>query len=204
MSGGHEVARGIHSEKLHDRWNSLLFGDFRDVGRRLDSERRNASLHEELEQIAIIAGNLHHAFLRSQSQPLDHLLDVVSCVPKPGVREGREVGVVREDVLSRYILLELDQEAALANPHPKGIERLHLVELVTAQEALAKRRHSQINDCMAKPGSAKTAMTRCRAHCHWLWPRTRVLHNVHSGHLKLSSPTLKEFQIQRLATCSKR
>ena len=42
--------------------------------------------------------------------------------------------------------LELDEVAALAHEDVERVEGLHLTDLVRAQEALAERRHAEVDD----------------------------------------------------------
>ena len=69
------------------------------VGGRLDAEHRHAQRQEVLQQIAVVAGKLDDEAVRPEPQPiLDHVA-VGARVLDPARRVGREVGVLREDVV---------------------------------------------------------------------------------------------------------
>src|SRR3954471_12194963 len=51
----YELTRGFPAEELYEGRNSPLFGGFCNVRCWLDAERGDAALHEELEEIAVIA-----------------------------------------------------------------------------------------------------------------------------------------------------
>ena len=103
-----------------------------------------AALDEVLEQVAVVRGQLDDEALRPEARnSVDHLLGVAASVLDPGARVRREVRVVLEDVARRDVLLELSEQAVAADPDVERIERLCLVQLVCAEEALARRRASR-------------------------------------------------------------
>ena len=122
---GHEARRELPAEELDHGLDPPPPGDFRDVRSRLDPKRRYAPLDEMLEQVAVVAGQLHHLAVRAQPEALDHRLHVIAGVGDPGIRIGGEVRVLREDLLRRHQLLELYQQALLADPNMQRIEGLH-------------------------------------------------------------------------------
>ena len=68
-----------------------------------------------------------------------HLVGVALGVldPRGGIR--REVGVLGEDLRRRHVGRDLGQQALVADLDPEREERLHLVQLVGGEEALAQR-----------------------------------------------------------------
>ena len=67
--------------------------------------------------------------LRADTEAGTHQLAVVPGVLDPAVGIGGEVGVLAEDLLRSYELLQLHQEAVLAHVRVQRVEGLHLVEL---------------------------------------------------------------------------
>ena len=118
----------------------------RDVGRRLDAQHRHAARDEMLQQVAVVAGDLHHLAAGPSLQRLDRHLGVAPRMLDPAGRVGREVGVLGEDLLRRDELLQLHQEALVADVGVQRIERLHLVQLLGRDVRLAQRRHAEIDE----------------------------------------------------------
>jgi hypothetical protein len=56
-------------------------------------------------------------------------------VLQPGICIGREIGIFGKDFLRAYIFLQLNQVTMLAYICMEWIERLHLVQLLRAEEA---------------------------------------------------------------------
>src|SRR5207245_8040658 len=50
------------------------------------------------------------------------------------------------DRLGADVLLQLHEQALIADVHAQRVKRLHLVELVRVEIALAQRRHTQIDE----------------------------------------------------------
>ena len=75
----------------------------------------------------------------------------------PAGRERREVRVLGEDLLRRDVLLELDEQAAVADPHMERIERLHLVQPLGRDEALAERRGAEVDEGVLEERAAEAA-----------------------------------------------
>ena len=75
--------------------------------------------------------------------------------------EGRrirgEVRVFGEDLVRRHERLELDEVAPLAGEDVKREERLHVSDLLRAEEALAERRHPEVDDRQVERGAAEAA-----------------------------------------------
>ena len=90
------------------------------------------------EEVAVIAAQLDDPRAGVEPQAIDHCLRIAPCVRYPAIRVGREVRVFREDLLGRHVLRQLQEIAVLADVQAQGVERLHLVELVSSQESLAQ------------------------------------------------------------------
>jgi len=84
--------------------------------------------------------------LSIELEPRDHRLGVAAGMVDPRVREGREVGVLAEDHLGRDVFGQLDEPARVTQKQAQRIERLDVVQLIGAQEALAQRRHAEVQD----------------------------------------------------------
>ena len=154
---GHEAGRELPAEELDHGLDSPLTGGFGDVRCGLDPERRYAPLDDVLEQIAVVAGKLHHLAVRAEPEALDHRLHVVARVSDPGIRVGREVCVLREDLLRRHELLELYEQALLADPNVERVEGLHRPKPLRGNVALAERRHAEVDEGVAQGRRAEAA-----------------------------------------------
>ena len=157
-----QARRELTAEEIDDGLDPPLAGDRRDVGRGLDPERGDAALDQMLEQVAVVARQLHHLAVRPEPEALDHRVHVVARVCDPGVRIRREVGVLREDLLRRHELLELHQQTVLADTDMERVEGLHLAEPLRGNVALAKWRHAEVDEGMAERSRAETAAGRAR------------------------------------------
>ena len=78
-----ERPRSLLAEELDQRGDALSERHLGDVGRRLDPEYRDLTVLEELQQIAVVGGDLHNVAPLVQTEALDHLLGVAAAVLKP-------------------------------------------------------------------------------------------------------------------------
>ena len=62
---GRDLTSGLLAEEFDYRTNPFSLGDERDVRRGLDAEHGYVARDEVLEQIAVVARDLHHATLRA-------------------------------------------------------------------------------------------------------------------------------------------
>ncbi len=138
--------RGCGAEETYGRRNPLLDRDLRDVCSRLDPEYRNAPRDEVLQQVAVVARDLHYPAVRTEPKPIAHLVDVAARVFDPARRIRREVCVVGEDLVRRDEFLQLHQETRITHIRMQRIERLHLVQLVGRDVRLAQGRHPEIDE----------------------------------------------------------
>jgi hypothetical protein len=152
-----ELRCELGAEELREGGDALLLGHLRHVEGRLDAEDGDALRDEPLEQVAVVAGQLDGQAVGRELQPLGDPLDVVATVGEPRVRVRREVRVLGEDVLGSDVLLELHQEALLADVDPQGIERLHGVDPAGLDVALAQRRHAQVDEGVSQVRTAEAA-----------------------------------------------
>ena len=136
----------------------LLARGLGDVGRGLDAERRDAQLDDVLQQVAVVAGELDHEAVGVEAEAVDGGRHRVAGVRDPGVRVRREVGVLGEDLLGGDELLELDEQAALADAGVERIERLHRAEAVGGHVGLAQGRHAEVDERVAQVGAAESAL----------------------------------------------
>ena len=157
-----ELARELAAEEPHDRRDAELARRLGDVRGRLDAERRDAALDEVLQQVAVVARDLDDQAVGAEAEALDRHRRRSACVRDPGVGVRREVGVLGEDVLRRHELLELHQQAVLADLRVERIERLHRVGAVGRHVALAQRRHAEVDERVAQRRRAEAAAGRRR------------------------------------------
>ena len=127
-------------KKSHQRRHARCFARRR---RRWPPARCRATgtpgLHEPLQEVAVVAGQLDDLARGAEPEAIDHLSSVVPGVLDPAVGERGEIGVLGEDVLGADVLLELHQPAVPAHQNPQRIEGLHRVQLVGPEIALAQR-----------------------------------------------------------------
>src|ERR1700733_10276518 len=83
---GHKFACNLDAEETHERWNSVCDRHLCNVHGRLDSQQRNISPDEVLQQVAVVARDLYDKALLAQSKPLDNLVAVFLAVLQPGIR----------------------------------------------------------------------------------------------------------------------
>ncbi len=76
---------------------------------------------------------------------------------QPAIREGREVGIVTEDLVWRLELLQLYKHAFVAHKRVKRIETLHFLYLVRSQVSIRGRRHTEIAKSIRQHGVAEAA-----------------------------------------------
>ena len=117
-----------------------------DVQRRLDPKCRDPARDEIPKEITIVASHLDDKAVRGQAAPADHRRRELCGVGEPRIGIGREIGVLAEDRLGSHVVGKLREQAGLADLDAQRVERLHLVELVRPQEALAQRRHAEVDD----------------------------------------------------------
>ena len=171
-------SRRLASEELDERRHAALLGRRRDVRGRIDPEHRDSRPDEVLEQVAVVRRELDDEVVRAEPEALADHLDVRARVLDPRRRVAGEVRVLREDLLRRDERGQLHEPAARTGADVQGVERLHLVEPVGRKEALAERRHPEVDDrqlerCAAE-AAADTVARRSnalRTHSHSLMRR---------------------------------
>jgi hypothetical protein len=63
-------------------------------------------------------------------------------------------------MLDRHVVLELYQQALPANPGMQRVKRLHLVERVRREDALAQRGHAEVAEGVLEGRAAEAARRR--------------------------------------------
>ena len=112
------------------------------------------------EEIAVVAAELDDEIVGAESQLVDHRPGVATGVLDPARRVRREIGVLGENLGRAHVLRELDEPTLLARVNAQRVERLHPVELVGPQEALAEWRHAEVDERLRQRRATKAA---CRA-----------------------------------------
>lgn len=75
----------------------------------------------------------------------------------PTGRIGREISIFLEDGLRGDIFVQLHKQTFLTNEGVQRIIGFHIIQPVAGNETLARRRHTQINECMPERRAAKAA-----------------------------------------------
>jgi hypothetical protein len=89
------------------------------------------------------------------------LAAVVFAMLQPRIGIGGEVGVVTEDILGLFELLELDEKAFLAGVNVEGIVDFASFEIFCGGVTLAERRHSQVHEGGAEGGATEATGLGC-------------------------------------------
>ena len=132
------------AEELHQRRHADLLRSARDRIRRIDAEHGNAHLEEVLEEIAVVAGELHHETVRAEREPLARHLGVALRVCEPLVGVGGKVDIVAEQLLRRHIVVDLHQPAHIAHLGAKRVALLVAGLGHRREERIGRRLQPQI------------------------------------------------------------
>jgi hypothetical protein len=119
---------------------------FCSAGGRLDPQHGDLALVEELQQVAVVGGDLHDVTVSAQRQSFDHLLGVAAAVLDPAGGVRGEVCVVGEDPLRCLELLELHQKALSAHERAQRVKGLHRVDCLWRQVGVGERRGTQVRE----------------------------------------------------------
>ncbi len=137
LAHGEHLPRCFDSKKTDQRRHSFPDGVWRDIGGGVDPQHRDRFLHEILQQVAIIAGQLDHQVIRPQFKSLGDHVHVLARVTQPRVGVGGEVSVFRINVVGRHIIAQLHEEALFADQSVQWIKRLHPIELILGNVTFA-------------------------------------------------------------------
>ena len=83
---GCDFDRGLPSEETDGRRDAFFDRRLRDVGCRLDAQHRNSAPHEVLQQVSVVAGDLHYLAAGTEPEPFHHQLGVAARVLDPARR----------------------------------------------------------------------------------------------------------------------
>ena len=159
-----DLPRGVDAEELHERAaRPRSSAAARDVGGRLDAEHRDAALHEVLQEVAVVGGELHDLAGAVEPEALDHERPRSARSAPASSTSRREVGVVAEDLVRRLELLELHEHALAADPRVQRVERLHRVAAVGRQVGVRHRRHAEVGEHRLERRGAESAGRSHRA-----------------------------------------
>lgn len=154
---GRQLPGGLPAEEGDESRHAAFLGGGGDICRGVDPQDLYARAHEVLEEIPVVRGNLDDEVGRAEIESVSNHLDVEPRVLDPGRRVGGEVRVLREDLVGGDERLELNEVTALAGKDVQRIERLHPPKLVSAEIALAERRHPEVDNCQPKRRTAESA-----------------------------------------------
>ena len=142
-----EIRGKSRAEKANQSRHAFLDRYLGHICGRLNAQHWHLVTDEILQQVAVIARDFYDEALFVQTKPLPHALAVSFAVLKPRIRIGREIRVVAENLFCALVLIELHQEAALANINVQRIIHLGPVKVRRRRIGLTKRRHPQIDEC---------------------------------------------------------
>ena len=160
--GGHAACGQLLGEgapeEPHLGRNTGTHRHLRDVGGRFHPEHRHTGRNEVPQEVPVVARDLEHQRARVEAEPLARNPDKPGRVVEPGLRVGGEVGVVREDLLPRNRLVDLDQQAVGAHA---GMQResplLLVLELLARQEAVGQWLEAEVEERVPERRSARAA-----------------------------------------------
>ncbi len=158
--GAQQPLGKLDPEELDDGRDPALLCDGRDVCRRVDPEHADAPRQEVLEEIAVVRGDLDHAALGRELEPIHDHLDIARGVGHPGVRVRREVGVFAKELGRLDDCRQLCEPAVRAETDVERVEGLRLLHPARRDEALAQRRAPEVDDGHFE-GLAAGAAVRC-------------------------------------------
>lgn len=123
-----QLLRELGAEEALERGYALQLGRFGGAASRLDAKYGDPARDEVLEQVAVVRGQFDDLLRRVEAEAAGHVLGeaLAVCEPTSGVR-GKVRVVVGEDRLGALELAELDEEAAIADVSPQGVEGLHSI-----------------------------------------------------------------------------
>ncbi len=177
-----------------------------DVGRRLDAEHRDAERQEVLQQVAVVARELDHEAVRPEPEPRARSSRSRPWRGRPrssSRRRSRRTpgrcapGVTYSPSWTRKQLA--------ADQHVQREVGLHRVELIRREEALAQRRHAEIDEAVlearaAQPAGPRAAHARIGRRCqhldgHRRSPRLRPAGSGKAVALRMASPTFSASEL---------
>ena len=165
LTGGEHLVGQCPPEERHPRRYAQLDCLGSDVGRRLDAQHRHAHGQEMLQQIAVVAGELDHEAVTVQPEAFAHGHAVAPRMLDPAGGIGREVGILpAKDLLGTDIFAQLHEPALIADQHAQWVESLGLVQLARGQEALAWRRHAEVDHLVHQGSRAEAAVRSIGTH----------------------------------------
>ncbi len=85
---GNQLACGLGPEELHNRRYAILDRDLGHIGGGFDAQNGHALRDKMLQQVTVVAGDLHHAAVSTDPEALAHQFAVLACVLYPAVRVG--------------------------------------------------------------------------------------------------------------------
>ena len=154
-----QALRQGHAEELLKRLHALLARGFGRACRGLYAKGGHPGLAHVLQQVAVVAGNLHHQGVRPKPQARESGLHVGLGVGQPGAGERREVHVLAgEDLRAALHFVHLHQKAVRADKELERIVRLRGVQVLRLEEGVGRRRGSKIQKDLGERRVAKAAV----------------------------------------------
>ena len=170
--------RQLGREEVPDRGDAPLFGSGCRTGRRVDSEDRHPGLEEPLEQVAVVAGQLHHQVVLAKAQLVDQSFGVGPRVLQDLVGEGGKVGIVLVEKHSGWhCLLDLDERAPRAEHHGERIVVLLRGGETWGHQFVGQGDHPEIEHGhqIGRPAAAAPA----NYIMHWYIMHRHIMHGRH-------------------------
>src|SRR6266851_544939 len=138
-----QLVRDLGAKEFCQSVDSALARPLRDVGGRLDPEHRHAGLLVELQQVAVIAGQLDDEAVAPEPAGLDDAPGALLGVTQHRLGERREIEVVAEQLLRRDRLRDLHQRALGTEREVEREASLRLLQLLFGQEGVGEGRLSE-------------------------------------------------------------
>ncbi len=134
-----EPLRELDAEELDEGRHAACLRRRRDVRRGIDPEHRDPLRHEVLQEVPVVRCELDHEAVRAEAEAVGDHVDVPPRMLDPRVGVRREVRVLGEDLVRCHERRQLREPARRAHANVERVERLHLLDAIGGQEALAQR-----------------------------------------------------------------
>ena len=154
---GTHSCRGVGVEKRRLGGYAGITRRCTDIRTGLDAEASDAGVHDVLQKVSVVAGDLHDERALRQGEPIDSPRHEGPGVFDPAARERRVVRVFGERLGRCHQRRNLQQQAFPADPQMERIRGLGVVQLRGSEERLAGRSGPQVEDALEIGGSAEAA-----------------------------------------------
>ena len=139
-----------------------------------DPQARNTCRHEILEQIPVIAGDLHHEAVLAQTALTEARLHRFAGMSQQGIAKGGKIEVLAEKIDGRDNVGDLQEPAGFAQRDSEWELGFGFRQIRLGEQIICQGLNTEIQHWAAMGGSARS--TQKRGHdCQFNWEFTRPL-----------------------------